>query len=121
MATWPPLAGNDSQTRAAVTQPFAGEAPIITDSAPALAGVAYLQLCYLLPTGITPYDPEDEDHTDLQKLCVAAVTTTTGKQAPYYTAGKFNHEAMTWPAALDTFAKRKDAVMGTMIQLGHLI
>jgi hypothetical protein len=115
---WPPVAGNDGQSRAAATQPFAGEAPIVTDSAPALAAVAYLQVCALTPTGITPY--VDATHSRDQ-LVVAAVAAAIGEGCPFYAAGKFNHAALTWPAEYDTLAKRKALCVGSMIHVAGLL
>jgi hypothetical protein len=115
--TYPLRAGNQSQDATLRVQPFAGEAPIITDSAPALAGIAYLQACALTPTGITPY--VDATHNKSQ-LVIAAATTTIGQRTPYYDAGKFNHEAVTWPAEYNTWQKRQAFVSGTMIKVGHL-
>ena len=118
MQNWPPVAGVETQNRDAAIQPFAGEAPIVTDSAPALANVAYLQLCALTTTGITPF--VTATHTAAQAV-IAAANATTGEGAPYYDAGKFNHEAITWPASLNTLALRKAYLNGTMIKVGHLL
>lgn len=99
-------------------QLFAGEAPIITDSAVALADVTQYQLIAVTATGVTPFVVGT--HTAPQ-AAIAAIAGTTGKQIPYYDAGKFNHEAITWPGSLDTLAKRKNALHGTPIFVGHLI
>lgn len=110
-------------TMAAAPQLFAGEAPIITDSAPALADITKWQLCALLPTGIRPFvhtgTPATDD--DPRTAVIAAIGVVSGKQCGYYDAGKFNHAVVTWPAALDTLPKRKAAMHGSMLQFGHLI
>lgn len=105
-------------TMAAAPQLFAGEAPIITDSAPALVDIRKWELCSLTVTGVTPY--VDGTHEPASAV-ISAVAVTAGKQCPYYDAGKFNHEAVIFPAALDTLPKRKAAMHGSMLHFGHLI
>lgn len=39
---------------------------------------------------------------------------------PIYVDGFFNHEALSWPAAIDTLAERKQAVAGTRFNVGRL-
>lgn len=115
--------GSLAETMAAAKQLFAGEAPIISDSAPALANVQMWQLCALTATGIRPFvwtnTPASDDAP--RTAVITAIGGTTGKQIPYYDAGKFNHEVVVWPAALDTLAKRKAAMHGSMLHFGHLI
>lgn len=105
------------------TQLFAGEAPIITDSSPALADVQKWQLLSLTATGVRPFvytgAPETDD--DPRTAVLAAVEATTGKQVPYYDAGKFNWEVCVFPAALDTLPKIKAALQGSMLKFAHLI
>ena len=111
-------------TMPASPQLFAGEAPIITDSAPALAVIQKWQLCSLTPTGVTPFVSTGTPVSDspASSAVIAAVAADApGKQVPYYDAGKFNHEAIIWPAAVDTLAKRKALLHGTPIFVGHLI
>lgn len=105
------------------TQLFAGEAPIITDSSPALANVAKWELLALTPTGVRPFvftgTPATDDDPRLAVL--SAVEATTGKQVPYYDAGKFNWAVCKFPAALDTLPKIKAALQGSMLKFAHLI
>ncbi len=121
MPSYPPIAGQDSQSASAPTQPFAGEAPIITDSAAALAAIVQYEACALTPTGITPY--VDATHTKDQLVIAgnAAAAAGAGYRVGYYTSGKFNHEVVTWPAEYDTWLKRKAFVAGTNINIGHLL
>lgn len=105
-------------TMAAPAQLFAGEAPIITDSAPALAAIRKWELCALTATGVTPY--VSGTHTPAVAV-ISAVAVAIGKQCPYYDAGKFNFEAVIFPAALDTLPKIKAALHGSMLHFGHLI
>lgn len=52
-------------------------------------------------------------------ILAQAINTAGGAtKAPCYTSGFFNHEALVWPAALDTLAKRIAAVLGTTISVG---
>lgn len=116
---YPRLAGDRDQSVAAVVGLFTGDAEVRSDSAPALADIAQYQLCVLLATGITPYVVATHTTAAPDKLVIAQVDVTTGKQAPYYLSGEFNHNLIGWPASLDTYAKRKEAVLGSMIQVGH--
>lgn len=117
--TYPTLTGDRSQDTAAVVALFAGQAPVVTDSAPALAAIAQYEVCVLLTTGVTPYVPATHTTAAPDKLVVAQVAVASGAQAPYWTHGKFNHNALIWPAALSTYALRKEAVAGGGIQVGH--
>lgn len=119
MALYPQLAGDRSVDTAALDAFFIGDAPVGTDSAPALADIAQYQLCVLLATGVTPYVPATHTTAAPDKLVIAQVAATTGKQAPYYNAGKFNHNMIGWPAAINTYALRKEAVLGSRIEIGH--
>lgn len=117
---YPVLAGYQSEgVVAGLEGIFIGDAPIVTDSAPALAAIQQWQLCVLLATGITPYVPATHTTAAPDKLVVAQVAAGIGKQCPYYVAGAFNHNLMVWPASLNTYALRKEAVLGSMIVIGH--
>lgn len=99
-------------------QLFAGEAAVITDSAPALADLAQHTVAALTATGITAF--VSGTHTAGQ-LVVTSQPVLTGQQCPYYQAGRFNHAALVWPAGLDTLEARKLACAGTAISMGHLV
>lgn len=47
--------------------------------------------------------------------------TTPGTSLPYFTGGVFNHEALVWPAGLNTLADRKRAFDGTNIGVRQLL
>lgn len=85
---------------------LAGDAPVTTDAAPALADIAKYQLVAITATGVTPY--VFATHT-ADKAFIAAQAATTGEQAPYFKTGCFNHAIVGWPAGtdLDTYAERK--------------
>lgn len=116
---YPKLAGDRSVDTGAAVGLFAGDSQIVTDSAPALADIAQYQVCVLLATGVTPYVPATHTTAAPDKLVVAQVAVVSGKQAPFYSAGFFNHNVLVWPGTLDTYAKRKEAVAGSMISVGH--
>lgn len=117
---YPQLAGFQSEgVVAGIEGIFIGDAPIVTDSAPALAAIQQWQLCVLLATGITPYVPATHTTAAPDKLVVSQVAAAIGQQCPYYVAAALNHNLMVWPATLDTYAKRKEAVLGSMIVIGH--
>lgn len=101
-------------------QLLAGEHPIRTDSAPALANIAKYQLIALTNTGVTPFVPGT--HTGEQAM-IAAQAVTTGQQAPYFSAGVFNHEIVGWPAgtALDTYGERKALFGNRALTVGKLL
>jgi hypothetical protein len=104
-------------------QLWIGEAPIITDSAKsAVASAKKYELVALLPDGtVTTFIPGT--HTAAQAVILAQAVYAIGQDAPHWNAGKFNHEAVQWPAgvALDTYAERKAFLNGTMLHVGHLI
>lgn len=119
--TYPTLAGDRDATSAAPAQLFVGDAPIVTDSAPALADIDQWEVCVLSATGVTPYVVATHAALVPNKIVVAQVAVTSGQQCPYYSAAKLNHELLVWPATVDTYAERKELVQGSMIQVGHLI
>ncbi len=47
-------------------------------------------------------------------------TSNTAVEGPVWTGGQFNHEALIWPAALDTLGERRNAVAGTNIGVHRL-
>ena len=116
---YPRLAGSRDQSVNPVVGLFTGDAEVRTDSAPALAAIAQYQVCVLLATGVTPYVPATHTTAAPNKLVIAQVAVASGAQAPYYLSGEFNHNLLVWPAALNTYALRKEAVLGSLIQIGH--
>ncbi|MEN9925544.1 MAG: hypothetical protein RL268_1670 [Pseudomonadota bacterium] len=97
---------------------FAGDEPPKSDAAPALANLAKYEVAALTATGVTTFVVGT--HTAAQ-LVIVAQATTTGKQCPYFNAGKFNHAALIWPnnAALDTYAERRAFCTGT-VKVGRI-
>jgi hypothetical protein len=118
---YPTLAGDRDASYPAAPQLFAGQSEVITESAPALAAIAQWEVCVLTATGVTPWVVATHGAIVPDKLVVAQVAVASGQQCPFYSAGKFNHAVLKWPATINTFALRKEAVQGSMVQVGHLI
>jgi hypothetical protein len=100
-----------------VEQLFAGEAPITTGNSVATVAVTKYQVCVLTATGLST---NFTGVTTGDKCVIAAQAAEAGQNVPFYTGGAFNHQALTWPAAQDTLAKRKLFFMGTPITIGDL-
>ena len=118
---YPYLAGTRYEAVAGALQLFIGDAPIVTDSAPALANIKQWEVLVLSDTGVTPWDGTASDAAAPMKLVVAQVPALAGQQCPYYTEAKLNHEVLVWPAAVNTYELRKNAVQGSGIHVGHPI
>lgn len=111
-------------------QLYAGEAPIVTNWAPALADLDKYQVVLLTPTGLSEaWDMDGNGAIGtpgvvLPPVGVNAVITAqpalSGQKCPYFAAGAFNHELLVWPAALDTLAKRKAFFGSSPIQVFEL-
>ena len=105
------LAGNSSLGSWEPVQLFAGEGPIITDGG--TVGVAFTKYQVIAIRSadglLVPFDPTAEDTGAEIAIGIANEAGVVGATAPYYRAGVFNHEALTWPASLTTLAQRKAA------------
>lgn len=119
MYQYPQLAGDRDTSVLVDPQLFMGEAPIVTDSSVALSPIQKWQLCVLTATGIKPYVVADDAASAPDKLVVSQIAGAAGARIGYYTAGKFNHEVMVWPATITTFPVRKQLVLGSMIHVDH--
>lgn len=119
MYKYPQLAGDRDTSVLVAPQLFMGDAPIVTDSAVALADIQQWQLCVILPTGIKPYVVADDAASSPDKLVVSQIAGLTGARIGFYSAGKFNHEVMVWPASITTFPVRRALVAGSMIHVDH--
>lgn len=102
-------------------QLWIGGAPVVTDAAIASVDLQKYELAALLPNGtLAKFVPGT--HTAAQGV-ITAQPVLAGQSCPYWNAGKFNHEAIIWPAgaALDSYLERKAFFTGTMLMVGHLI
>jgi hypothetical protein len=107
-------------TRNGPLQLFIGGVDVATDSGLADAAIEKYALIAILATGhVTPFVPGT--HTGVQ-AAVAAQPVAIGQECPYFLSGRFNHEAIVWPAgaALDTYVERKALLVGCKVQVGHL-
>lgn len=98
-------------------QIFAGEAPKVSGNAVAITAVDKYQVLVLTATGLS------EDFTGIttgDKCVIAAQSAAAGDNCPYFSAGHFNHAMLIWPAAQDTFAKRRAFFAGTPIHVGQV-
>lgn len=111
------LAGNRNLGSFLASQLWAGEAPIITDSAPALVPITQWQLCALTNTGITPFVAGT--HVG-QQAVISVIGVAAGAQCPYWNAGKFIADAVTWPATINTLPLQKALLIGSMLHVGHV-
>lgn len=104
-------------------QLWIGGAPVITDAGvSAVVSAKIYELMALLPDAtVTTFIVGT--HVPNQAVIAAQAVYAIGQQVPYWNAGKFNHEAVQWPAgvALDSYAERKAFLIGTMLHVGHLI
>lgn len=110
-------------------QLFAGDAPIVTGNAPALADLDKYQVVVLTNTGLSEtFDQVGSGALGTNPVlptqginCViTAQAALNGQNCPYFSAGYFNHAKLSWPAHLDTLAKRKAFFDGTPIKIGEI-
>lgn len=105
-----------------VLQLWIGGTPAITDAGvSAVAALPIYSLAALLADNtIVAFDPAT--HTAKQAVITAVVIEKVGQAVPYWDSGKFNHEAVNFPAAWDTYNERKTGLQGSMgLRVGHLI
>lgn len=104
-------------------QLWIGGAPVITDAAASgVAAIKKYELVALLDDNtVITFVPGT--HTAAQAVIAAQAAYSVGQAVPYWNAGRFNHEAVQWPAgtAFDTYGKRKAFLNGTMLHASHLI
>lgn len=108
-------------SRSGPFQLWIGGAPIITDAAKSgVASIKKYEMVALLPDNtVTTF--VTGTHTAAQAVISAQAAYSVGAAVPYWNAGRFNHEAVIWPAALDTYGKRKAFLNGTMLHASHLL
>lgn len=108
-------------------QIFAGDAPIVTGNAVAAADLDKYQVVKLTASGLSEtfdftgdMDPALVLPTLGMNCVITAQAASSGDNCPYFSAGFFNHAALSWPAELDTLAKRKAFFANTPIQIGEI-
>lgn len=112
------LAGSSTYSPSDPSSIYAGEAPIVTGRAPALATITKMMLCALTTTGVTPYVVATHSAS---QMVLAAEDTASGKACPYFQKGYFNPAVITWPASLNTLALQKAALMGSELMIERLL
>jgi hypothetical protein len=115
------LAGNGDLGSWEPTQLFAGEADIVTDGGVVAVAFAKYQVIAKDATGkLIPFDPTTPDVPAATAIGIANEAGVVGSYAPYYIGGVFNHEALVWPAAVDTLLERQAVFDRTNIHIGNL-
>lgn len=116
------LAGNRDLGTHTPFQLFAGEAEIVTGSYPVGADLSQYQVFAVNAAGAAvPVAPAANDGTQIAVGVTAQAATVAQGNVPVYESGHFNHEALVWPAAWDTYAERKAAFARTTIKIGRLV
>lgn len=115
------LAGNGDLGSWEPTQLFAGEADIVTDGGEVAVAFARYQVIAKNAAGkLVPYDPTTPANPEATAIGIANEAGVVGTYAPYYIGGVFNHEALVWPAAVNTLLKRQAVFERTNIHIGNL-
>jgi len=108
---------------------FAGDQQVITNRAVFAAGLVlpiHTPLAFSAANKLIAWVPGATDTTGkfvgitLEPVDTSATGTNQDTYGPYYTEGFFNHEALNWPAAIDTLPERQAAVAGTNFNVGRL-
>lgn len=103
-------------------QLWIGGTPVITDAGvSAVDSLPIYSLAALMPDRtIVAFDPAT--HTAKQAVITAVLIEKIGQAVPYFDSGKFNHEAVNFPAAWDTYAERVTGLQGSNgLRVGHLL
>jgi len=118
------LAGNGDLGSWTPFDLFAGEKEIVTETPTGTCAVAVSKYQVIALNASGNFAPHDPDATDtvLQKaIGIALDAAAVGEKVPYYVSGYFNHEALTWDAAITTLAARRAVFTGTEIKIGSVI
>lgn len=113
------LAGNGDLGSFTPEQLFAGEADVVTSRGTFLTGLVFAQYEVVAKNAAGKFVKLTQAGggaiTDkAEAICLHAIdTSATGYNAdadgPVYVGGIFNHAALVWPVAYDTFAERQAA------------
>jgi hypothetical protein len=116
------LAGYEALGSRQPFQLWIGGTPVITDAGvSAVATLPIYSLAALLADNtVVAFDPAT--HDPKQAVITAVQIDAIGQAVPYWDSGKFNHEAVNFPAAWNTYEERKTGLQGSMgLRVGHLI
>ena len=117
------MAGNESLGAYEPIHLFAGEKEIVTESFTVGADLKQYEVFAQNAAGAAvKLDPAAVDTTAVAVgVTCYAVTLTNGGKVSGYTSAFLNHEALVWPAALDTLEKRRTAMRGTEVRVGTVL
>lgn len=120
MATDKDLASGELVGTQTVFQLFAGDSDVVTEEAILDTGnlAKYTVVGRLTATGkivaLNPAaSPVDGSELAIGITTQAADASSADQKVAIYTAGFFNHDALVWPASLDTLEKRQAALRAT--------
>jgi hypothetical protein len=139
--TFPLLRAEANNSRGTYTPPnlFAGDAPIVTSRALVLSGqnlARYAVVAFNADGKLVAHDPTatvvvvggaasqtaPAPQSRIAGVMLDAVNASAGDvSAAIYTEGVFNHAALTWHVSLDTLAKRRNACVGTKVDVAELL
>jgi hypothetical protein len=115
------LAGNGTEGSINEIQLYAGESDIVTTAADAAAATTWAKYTVLaLVAGLlVPVDPAGSGAAAIAYAIAAQpkVAGTAVHAEPIFVGGVFNHAALVWPAAWDTFYERQAAFAGSNITI----
>jgi hypothetical protein len=117
------LAGDSTLGTYTPVQVFAGEAPIVTYNRKTAAGVTLVKYeVYAVNAAgdAIKYDSAGSAPANVA-VGIAAQAAAAASNFPTYEAGAFNHAALVWPVAADTFAERRAAFARTPINIMKLV
>jgi len=116
------LAGNGTQGGYEPFHLFAGEKEIVTGQRGVPANTAFEQFEVAVDNaGVLAKYTGQADVTLVVVAQPIASSATPPAMAPVYLSAFFNHEALVWPAAVDTLAERQAAFHGSEIEVGRLL
>lgn len=107
------LAGSSTLELTPAPNLFAGSAPITTNRAQVSVALDQYEVIAIVGDEIVAWNPDGVDGSEVAAGILATATEVGSGWAPYYTGGDFNHEALVWPAAIDTLAERRAAFSHT--------
>lgn len=121
------LAGSEVlEARGGPFQLWVGGAQVVTDAAIAAVDFQKYEIAALVTAvgadfgKLVRFVPGTHE---AKQAVVVAQPVLANQSTPYWMEGRFNHEALIWPAgtAFDTYAERKAFFTGTILKVGHLI
>jgi hypothetical protein len=95
---------------------WAGEAPITTNHYTLTIDVVKYQV-----VSINAADQIVAFDATLPKAAVASQPALAGDTIAFFDGGFFNHDALVWPAALDTFPERRAAIPAGTLKIGTIL